>query len=144
MAELKENNSNRNIENINSVYIINVIFKFLDEKLKLNMIKYNKKLQKNVLVDIEYYKKISRKYIIFEGAYINGNRKRKGKEYDKKGYFLFEGEYLNGERNGKGKEYYDDGKLKFEGDYLYGKMWNGKGYNKNGNKEFEIKNGKVI
>ena len=33
----------------------------------------------------------------------------------------FEGEYVNGERKGKGKEYYEDGKLKFEGKYLNGR-----------------------
>jgi len=53
----------------------------------------------------------------------------------------FEGEYLNGKKNGKGNEYYYDGKLKFEGEYLNGKRWNGKGYNKNGIIEFEIKIG---
>ena len=54
----------------------------------------------------------------------------------------FEGEYLNGERNGKGKEYYENGQLKFEGEYLNGKKWNGKGYDKDGKLEYEIKNGK--
>ena len=58
---------------------------------------------------------------------------------------IFEGEYLNGKRNGKGKEYYDNGELKFEGEYLNGKKWNGKGFNKNNEIEYEIKdgNGKV-
>ena len=32
--------------------------------------------------------------------------------------------------------------LQFEGEYLEGKKWNGKGYNINGNIDFEIKNGK--
>ena len=55
---------------------------------------------------------------------------------------MFEGEYLNRERKGKGKEYYNDGSLLFEGEYLNGKKWNGNGYNKNGYKEFELKDGK--
>ena len=106
------------------------------------MIMHNKNLQNKFLVDIECYKKISKKYIIFEEEYLKGKRNGKEKEYDIEGHSLFEGEYKNGERNGKGKEYYVDGKLKFEGEYLNGKIWNGNGYNKNGNKEFEIKNGK--
>ena len=42
------------------------------------------------------------------------------------------------EKNGKGKEYlrYSDA-LIFEGEYLNGKKWNGNGYNKNGNLEFQ-------
>ena len=56
---------------------------------------------------------------------------------------ICEGEYINGKRNGKGKKYdYKDDKLSFEGEYLNGKIWNGKGYNINGNIEFEIKEGK--
>ena len=47
------------------------------------------------------------------------------------------------ERKGKGKEYnsYND-KLIFEGEYLNGKKFTGKGYDKNGNMIYEIKNGK--
>ena len=54
---------------------------------------------------------------------------------------IFEGEYLNGKRNGKGKEYNINGKLIFQGEYLNGKRWNGKGYNKEGHLEYELKNG---
>ena len=43
----------------------------------------------------------------------------------------FEGEYLNGRRKGKGKEYYDNGEIKFEGEYLYGYKRQGKHYLKN-------------
>ena len=64
------------------------------------------------------------------------------KEYDSEnGKLIFEGEYLNGERNGKGKEYYFDGSLRFEGEYSEGKIWNGKGYDKKDNLQYEIKNG---
>ena len=31
--------------------------------------------------------------------------------------------------------------MQFEGEYLKGKRWNGQGYNKKGNLEFEIQNG---
>ena len=46
------------------------------------------------------------------------------------------------EKNGQGKEYNKNGILIFEGQYLNRKIWNGVGYNINGNLEFEIKNGK--
>ena len=66
---------------------------------------------------------------------------KKGEEYSNI-KVKYEGEYLNGERNGRGKEYYINGQIKLEGEYLNGKRWNVKGYNKDGNKIFEIKNGK--
>ena len=111
------------------------------------------------------------KFIKYEGEYLNDKKHGKGKEYENnelifegefrndsrwngKGKILkeinetlilkFEGEYLNGKINGKGKKYFDNGKIYFEGEYLNGKMWNGKGYNKNGDYDFEIKNGKGI
>jgi len=80
--------------------------------------------------------------LIFEGEYLNGKKNGKGKEYNYFRQLEFEGEYLNSKRNGKGKEYYNNDKLKFEGEYLNGERWNGKGYNKNGIKDFEIKEGK--
>ena len=68
--------------------------------------------------------------LIFEGEYINGERKGKGKEYHYKyNRLLFEGEYINEKRNGKGKEYNLNNNLKFEGEYKNGKKWNGYGYN---------------
>ena len=118
------------IRNIKSPYITKEVFSYLDKKQKLNIIIYNKKLQKMLIVDVEDYKEMSEKYRIgerngkgkeyfkyndrlrFEGEYLNGKRNGKGKQSD-----IFEGEYLNGMRNGKGKEYYD-GKVLFEGEYL--------------------------
>ena len=38
--------------------------------------------------------------------------------------------------------HYKNDMLLFEGVYLEGKIWNGKGYNKKDNIEYEIKNGK--
>ena len=51
------------------------------------------------------------------------------KEYDIEDYskLIFEGEYLNGERK-KGKEYDIEGNLIFEGEYLNGEIWNGKAF----------------
>ena len=40
------------------------------------------------------------------------------------------------------EEYDYCGTLRFEGEYLKGKKWNGKGYDCNGNEDYEIKNGK--
>ena len=79
----------------------------------------------------------------FEGEYLNGEKwNGKGKEYNYNDELIFEGEYLNGEINGKGKEYYHESQLKFEGPYLNGKIWNGRGYNINKKKGYEIKDGK--
>ena len=140
-CEYKSKINNRYIK---SSYIIKTILSFLNEKQKLNMIIYNKELQKKCLVDIEDYKKISLKYrigerngkgkeyikytkiLIFEGEYLNGKRNGIGKEYYHDKELEFEGKYLNGERNGKGKEYFKNGILEFEGEYLNGKR-NGKG-----------------
>ena len=128
------------LESIKSLYILKRVFSFLPEKEKLNLIIYNKQIQKTLDIDIEEYIKISGKFKI-------GKKNGKGKEYllntDK---LIFEGEYKNGRKNGKGLEYYNNEKILFEGEYLNGKRWNGKGYNKTGNIEFEIKegNGKII
>ena len=86
----------------------------------MNLILYNKQLQKIIGVGIEDYKKASGRYKIVEN---NG----KGREYIlNSNKLIFEGEYLNWKRNGKGKEYDYEGKLEFEGEYLNGKR-NGKG-----------------
>ena len=52
---------------------------------------------------------------------------------------MFEGKYLYNNKR-QGKEYIDD-ILEFEGEYLYNKKWNGIGYDKNGNKIYELING---
>ena len=88
---------NKKIKTIKSQYILLKVLSFLEEKPKLNMIIYNKKLQKKININIEYYKKISKKYKI-EG--ITG----KGKEYDiDTNRLLFEGEYLDGKKMEKEK-----------------------------------------
>ena len=128
-----------NLRDIKSYFILKRVFSFLYEKKELDIIKYNKALQKMFLVNIEFYKKISGKYkkgqrngigreysiytneLLFEGEYLNGKKNGKGKEYNKYGILEFEGEYRNGNRwNGKGKEYYYNGELKFKGEYLNG------------------------
>ena len=100
---------------IKSEYIQKGIFSYLNEKQKLKMIIYNKKLKSIFGINIENYKKISGKYIIYEkngiGILYNLNTNK----------MIFKGEYLNGKKNGKGKEYYNNNIIKFEGEYINGK-----------------------
>ncbi len=110
--ESTELNKKVYIRDIKSEYIIRDIFSFINKKQRLNLIAYNKKLQKIIGVNIEDYKEASGKYKIAEK---NG----KGREYKlNTNKLIFEGEYLNWKRNGKGKEYNSDYKLIFEGEYL--------------------------
>ena len=147
------------LNNIKSQYFSIFIFSFLDEKKKLEIIKYNKNLQNTLDIKMINYKFYKGKCIIyelngkgkeydydcnllFEGEYLNGKRNGKGKEYYFNGNLRFEGEYLNGKRNGKGKYYYNDcHKIIFEGEYKNGLRWNGKGYDNNNNVVYELKNG---
>ena len=122
------------LKNVKSIYFLRFIFSLVDEKQKLELIKYNKSLQENLNVTLINYKYFSGKYIEYE---LNG----KGKEYNFDGELIFEGEYLNGKRNGKGKEYYNNGKLEYEGEYLLNNKYNGKGYGEKGNIIYELKNG---
>ena len=86
-----------NIKDIKSSFITKELFSFLSGKQKLNIIRYNKKLQKMLLIDIRDYKKISGKYKI-DGK--NG----KGSEYlIDTNILIFEGEYSNGKKMGKEK-----------------------------------------
>ena len=142
---------------VKSSFILKKIFLNIDIKRKLCILIYNKRLEKKLNINIVDYRRLNGKYkidgkngkgkeynfegeLIFEGEYLNGKRNGKGIEYEN-GNLIFKGEYLNGKRNGKGKEY--DGKdLIFEGEYLNGIKWNGKGCDKYGNLEYDIKNGK--
>ena len=111
----------------------------------------------------EYYAYDDENILKFEGEYLNGKiwngigygednqiiyEIKNGKGWIKEYYFgtlIFEGEYINGEKNGKAKEYYKNELLKvvlmFDGEYKNGKKWNGKGYNYNDNKFYEIEDG---
>ena len=157
----EENAINKNsLKNIKSKYFVAFIFSFLSEKRKLEIIKYNKNLQNILNIKLINYKFYSGKSIIyelngkakeynevedfieFEGDCLNGKRNGKGKEYYFDGNLRFEGEYLNGKRNGKGKEIdYVNHKIIFEGEYKKNFRWNGKGYDKNNNIVYELKNG---
>ena len=102
-----------NLENMKSTYFIIKLFLNVDDKKKLKLIKYNKRIQRILDININNYKLFKRKYVVYDK---NGIAKEYG-IYDDK--LKFEGEYLNGERNGKGKEYDDNGKLEYEGEYLF-------------------------
>ena len=149
--------------NIKSTYFTKIIFSYTEERIKLEIIKYNKSLQNFMDINLINYKIFSGKYIIFEsnekskeydsynneliyeGEYLKGKRNGHGKEYYYEGKLKFEGEYLKGKRNGYGKEYDYDGNILFEGDYLNGKKWNGKGYSNNVTElNYELKNGKGL
>ena len=100
------------MENVESKYILQNIFAFMDNKRKFKIVKYNKSLKNKLNLNLEDYKKLSGKYIIY-------SEKGKGKEYIST-LLLFEGEYLNGERK-KGKEFDWKGHVIFEGEYINGK-----------------------
>ena len=146
------------LKNSKLIYFIKRLFTFVDEKNKLDIIKYNKNIQNILDISFINYKFFSDRYIIFEkngkgkeynkydkllfkGEYLNGKRNGKGKEYFIDGNLKFEGEYLNGKRNGKGTDYYFDGILRFEGEYLNGNSWNGNGYNPDNNIVYSLKDG---
>ena len=132
------------INNIKSLYFIQIVFNFLEDKKKLKIVKYTKSLQKSININLIKYKELSGRYIcyiskgkgreyndffddlIFEGEYLNGERNGKGIEYYYDRITKFEGEYLKGKRHGKGKEYYYNEKLIYEGEYLNGER-HGKG-----------------
>ena len=104
------------LEKIKSLYFRRLLFSYVDEKIKLEIIRYNKNIQKILDKNIIDYKLIGKKYTIIDK---NGN----GKEYDiLDDKLIFEGEYIKGKKNGKGKEYrFWSDELIFEGEYLNGK-----------------------
>ena len=146
--KIKNKISFKNIKDIKADYFVQKIFSFLDEKVKLKLLIYNKSLQKKADINLTNYKLFSGKYIVYEsngkvkeysssndyllfyGEYLIGKRNGLGKEYENNIDIIFEGEYLNGIRDGKGKEYHKNGRLKFEGEYLNGqRSGKGKEYN---------------
>ena len=84
----------------------------------------------------EYYVDKSVKFV---GKYFCGKKSGFGTKYNDSGEIIFEGEYLYDLKK-KGKEYIY-GRLEFEGEYLLDKKWNGEGFYKNGNVNYEVNNG---
>ena len=75
MLKTEEIKSNANIwKSIKSSFNLNEIFSFLNTKQKLDIIIYNKEIQKKLKINIEDYKEISGKYKI-------GGKNGKGSEY---------------------------------------------------------------
>ena len=100
MVEFEEKKYINLMKDIKAPHIIDEVFSFLQQKTKLNLIIYNKEIQKKLRVNIQDYQKTSGKYKI-------GGKSGKGSEYTlRTNRLIFEGEYLNGRRNGKGKEYF--------------------------------------
>ena len=151
------------LRKIRSSYITKMIFQYISEKTKLNLIKYNKLLQKAIEIRLINYKIFSGKYIkferaeygeiynaysckkIYEGEINNGERNGKGKEYNENDELIYEGEFLKGKRNGYGKDMGLGNTIYFQGEFKNG-LKNGKGkeYN-NGILTFEgeYKNGEM-
>ena len=82
-------------------------------------------------------------FLIFKVNLVNGEINGKGKEYGSEGKLSYEGEYINGKKNGNGKEYFSNGNIKFEGIFKEDMKWEGKGYNNNGDLEYELKDGNI-
>ena len=122
------------LELIDSEFFVKKLMFHLNDKRKLQLIKYNKSFQNKLDINIINYRILSGRYIIYES-------KVKGKEYNSiSDKLVFEGEYLNGQRNGYGKEitvshnsiveiinsFKGNNNNLYEGEYLKGKR-NGKG-----------------
>ena len=141
------------IKSIKSTIIFKNVFSFINEYIKLKLVKYIKYAQIKLGIEITNYIYYQGKYIIYESNKKAKNiilkwiiiwreifkwwKKWKSKEYNDKENLIFEGKYLKGKRNGKGKEYHY-GRLIFEGEYLNGEK-NGKckEYNYNSNLIFD-------
>ena len=132
---------NNILKNINSNYIIMHIFSFLENRLFMDIIRNNKKLQKKLEISLETYENlcpviIEKKRDNFSFSFKDDNIYR---AYTKdKQYVIFEGKYLHGKKNGYGTEFYSNKKKKFQGEYLNGIKINGTGYDKLGNIIYKI------
>ena len=126
---------------IKSSFILKKILNNVDNKKRLNSIRFNIKLQRKLNLNLNDYIRLSGKYQKVEGnelkiySIINDE-------------LLFEGKYSNEKKNGKGKEYNSNRKLLFEGEYLNDKRWKGtaKEYDEYTNNlilEYEYINGKI-
>ena len=153
------------LKKLKSIFFLKKIFSYISENVLLNLVAYNKDLQKKLDKSLINYKLMSGKYIIHETnnkakiysayndeliiecEYLNGKKNGKCKEYDYNGTLRFEIEYLNGEKNGKYKKYDEEGNLIVKAEYLNGKS-NGryKEYYRNGKlrMENEYVNGKFM
>ena len=130
---------------IKSIVILKKIFLLLDEKRKLKLVTYNKKIQNILNIEIYDFKQFNRSHLIFDekgigkeydnytgqlifkGKYYPEEKKKIGLEF-KEGKLIFLGEIRNGKKwEGEGKEYDNYGRLIYEGGFLNGKR-HGKGH----------------
>ena len=134
------------LDKIRASKILKICFNMLNETIKYKLIKYTKRLQNKIDINLTNYIKFSGRYVIYltdkkareydsytdellyEGEYLKGERSGKGIEYLKWTYhnLSFAGEYSKGKRNGKGQEFDKIGRFIFKGKYINGKR-NGKG-----------------
>ena len=71
-----DSSKNKNLlEKIKSIFFSRILFSHLDEKIKLKIIKYSKKIQNKIDIKLINYKFYSGRYIIYETNI-------KGKEYN--------------------------------------------------------------
>ena len=99
------------LENIKSSHIFQKVFTYINEKMKLKLVKYNKRISNKLYIGLINYQTFQSKYIVYE-------ENEKGKEYNIfTNELIFEGNYKNKIKNGHGKEYYYD-ELIFEGEFL--------------------------
>ena len=68
------------------------------KKRQLKLVKYNKRLQNIINVNLDHYKLFSGKYTLYKGI---GIWKEFNSSDDK---LIYEGNFLNGQRNGKREE----------------------------------------
>ena len=135
------------LENIKSYYFLRISFSYINDRIKLELVKYNKKMQSILDINLYIYQLFAGKYLvldkkgkgeeykinnnklIFKGEYKNGKKHGKGEEFDTNGKLIFSGNYLNGKKNGKGKliDKYND-RFFFEGEFKDNKKWTGIGY----------------
>ena len=78
----------------------------------------------------------------YVGEWKNGMRNGQGIETQPTGY-IYVGVWKNGKRDGQGTITYSDGD-KFVGEFKDGELWNGTGYDKNGNIQLKFVNGESI
>ena len=127
------------LKNIKSSYFCKAIFDYLDEGIKLKLIKNNKYFQNMMNINLLNYKYFIGKYLIYD------KKHKQVIEADKiNDILIYRGEYLNGKRNGHGKECKKFGEIIFQGEYLNGIRWNGIIYGSNEKIICKIKEGKGV
>ena len=98
------------LNKIKSKYILHNVLIHVNNIQKLNTLRFNKRIQNRLEINIIDYRRLSGKYKI-----IKDNELKIYNSYNDR--ILFEGQYSNGNKNGKGREYDLEGRIIFEGEY---------------------------